>query len=140
MSSPVQFACHKKEVVFPNKIQLVLFFIKNIKEIWATYKFRVVQDKERKQRYDALVEVGIIEQPEFELDNPAKYPGSALMYARKYDIELSLGFARSQIKAYLPEVSWKIKPKTIGHGWVDRNDLCAAVCDCILNCKKDGLL
>lgn len=141
MSSPSMFACNKPKIAFSSIGEKATFIIKNGKEIWDIYEYYVVEGELRKERYRALLEKSIIERPDFELDNPTIFSGSAIMYAQKYNIEFCSGMARSQVKAYLPKEYWKQEPeKTFGYGWVDRDDICAAVCDCILNCIEDGLL
>ena len=84
--------------------------------------------------------MGLIEHPERPLDDPARFPGSAIDYARRYKLEFWTGIGKSQIKAALPEELWKGKPKYIPAGWVDRNDICGAVCDCLITARMAGLL
>lgn len=75
--------------------------------------------------------------------NPVDHIGAAWKLAKHHGIELGIGTSSTQLRAYLPKERWRGQPivNYIPLGdWVERADLCEAICICALNCRRIGVL
>lgn len=75
--------------------------------------------------------------------NPIDHLGAAWRLAKHYGVEFGPGTSSANLRAYLPKERWKGQP-TVDYfplgDWVERADLCEAICLCVLNCRAIGVL
>lgn len=75
--------------------------------------------------------------------NPVDDIGIALQMARKYGVEIGPGLSYDVCRAYLPASRWRGVP-TVSYvpagDWIERHDVCEAICMCVLSCRNIGIL
>ncbi len=73
-----------------------------------------------------MLNIGIWGLDAREIGNPAEHPGAAFRLAKKMGIEVGSGVTYNSVRA------------SCGDSWVDRPDICMAICDLAL-CEAYGI-